>query len=351
MKKLLVSILVLSMITSLASCGKKSENSSKTDDKSSKVTEQTTDAAASEEKTTAETKSKTPEETIVSGEAPAGSVTDETKLGEAITYWVDGDYLYFKIKTSAEIDADRYNIDIVNPGIYLTRDSKFITQSIYENTHCFAKDFDKEYYDGEYVFRVDNNMITELASDESKCAPGSWSVLLYDEDTSLVLGQWLIVFDGGGDYHFEYSDSFLCGAGEDREAKEFDSLQDEVASWFSFNAYSEDWSEFFFDGFYLEENDPQGYDKYYMMICPEGDYTTYEDADAVDYTYSGIVEKCPYKFSLENYCVPDLGKYTLVLAKMGGNVEVQFDAEKTNATDWKMDFSDVKCPALEEKYK
>ena len=115
-------------------------------------------------------------------------------------------------------------------------------------------------------------------------------------------------------------------------------------------ACSEDWSEFYFDGFYLEETDPQGYDKYYMMICPEGEYATYEEAGAVDFTYSDIQEKCPYKFSLENYTVSDFGKYTIVLAKMGGNVEVQFDAEKVNATEWKMDFSNAKCPKLESKY-
>ena len=44
------------------------------------------------------------------------------------------------------------------------------------------------------------------------------------------------------------------------------------------------------------------------------------------------------------------GKYTMVLAKMGGNVEIQFTAEKKSPTDWKMDFSNAKCPALESKY-
>ena len=36
------------------------------------------------------------------------------------------------------------------------------------------------------------------------------------------------------------------------------------------------------------------------MVCPEGDYTTYEDANAVDLTYAGIggleYAKCPYCF-------------------------------------------------------
>ena len=40
----------------------------------------------------------------------------------------------------------------------------------------------------------------------------------------------------------------------------------------------------------------------------------------------------------------------MVLAKMGGNVEVQFTAEKKNPADWKMDFTNAKCPRLESKY-
>lgn len=78
--------------------------------------------------------------------------------------------------------------------------------------------------------------------------------------------------------------------------------------------------------------------------------STEQATEETTLTYSDIAEKCPYKFSLENYCISELGKYTMVLAKMGGDVEVQFTVEKVNDTDWKMDFSDAKCPALESKY-
>ena len=341
MKNITAVLLTFTLLFTLAACGKKSsESPSETPAVQAESVTADSDDNAKEQTEDAEGKDS----------APEGAVTDETKLGEAITTWVEGDYLYLKIKTSEEIDAKRYNIDIVNPGIYLTRDSAFINQAIYGEVRCLDEEFDKEWFDGFYVFKLDNNIITGLASDESEWAPGTWSMLLYNGDTGFVFGQWLIVLEGGGKYHFEYSDSWLKGAGEERKAKEFGSLEDEVASWFTLNAYSEDWSEFFFDGFYLEETDPEGYDSYYMMICPEGDYTTYEEADAADFTYSGIGEKCPYKFSMENYCVPDLGRYTFVLAKMGGNVEVQFDAEKVNASGWKMDFSGAKCPALSGKY-
>ena len=30
--------------------------------------------------------------------------------------------------------------------------------------------------------------------------------------------------------------------------------------------------------------------------------------------------------------------------------EIQFTAEKKSPTEWKMDFSNAKCPALESKY-
>ena len=289
--------------------------------------------------------------------APEGAVTDETKLGEAVSYFVDGDYLYLKIKTSYEFDVRNVNFDIVNPGIYLTRDSEFITQAIFGDFRCFAEEYDKEWFEGTYVFYLDNGILTDLASDESEWAPGTWSMLMYEADTGLVIGEWFIVLEGGGKYHFEYKDAWLRGAGEDKKVREYDSLEDEVASWFRFNAYSEDWSEFFFDGYYLEQVDPYGYDHYSVMICPEGDYSTYAEAQEASYTYSGFGERCPYKFSMENDCVPDLGKYTMVLARdgsndlgVGGDVEIQFTAEKVSATEWKLDFKDAKCPGLESKY-
>ncbi len=353
MKKFLGILLVVAMILSLAACGKKPA----TDNEGSSWNNQSTQQgnnSGSTNNASGNTAGSSVDETD-------GKVTDPAKLGEAISYWVDGDYLYFKIKTSAEINPHRYNIDIVNPGIYLTRASAFITQSIFGGLCSFAEKFDKEYFDGYYVFYVDNTMIKDLASDESEWAPGTWSVLLYNSDTDLVLGQWLIVLEGGGKYHFEYSDSFLYGAGEDRKVKEFDSLKDEVASWFTFKpdeSYDE-WAVFNFDGYYLEQIDPEGYDCYYLFVCPEGDYTTYGEADAVDLTYCGYggVEyaTCPYRFAFEQNGLEN-GKYTFVLARngnnnlgVGGDVEIQFTAEKKGPTDWKMDFSNAKCPALESK--
>lgn len=352
MKKILVLVLSMVLVISLAACGKKPSGNS---DKPTGTTEKPT------EKPTA-----TPTEPVNdpgNNPVPEGGVTDPTKLGEAITYWVEGDYLYFKIKTSAEIDAHRYSIDIVNPGFYLTRDSENATQSIYEKPRAFAEEFDKEYFDGYYVFRVDSNAIAGIASDDSEWAPGTWSVRLFNEDTGILLGQWLIVLEGGGKYHFEFNTfSWLYGAGEDRAVKEFDSLQDEVASWFTFKAdeSDDDWAVFNFNGYYLEQIDSYGYDSYYLMVCPEGDYTTYEEANAVDFTYCGFggldYARCPYRFAFEQYGI-EPGKYTIVLARdgrndlgLGGNVEVQFTAEKKGPKDWVMDFSNVKCPALNGKY-
>ena len=57
----------------------------------------------------------------------------------------------------------------------------------------------------------------------------------------------------------------------------------------------------------------------------------------------------PYRFAFEQYGIQP-GKYTMVLAKMGGNVEVQFTAEKVGPKDWKMDFTNARCPKLESKY-
>ena len=180
-------------------------------------------------------------------------------------------------------------------------------------------------------------------------------MMLYEGESNLVIGQWFIVHEGGGKYHFEFKDSWLRGAGEDRKVEEFDSLEKEVESWFKFKpaeSYDE-WAVFNFDGYYLEETDPQGYDKYYLFVCPEGDDTMYADADACDLTYFGFggldYTKCPYRFAFEQYGIEN-GKYTVVLAKMGGDVEVQFTAEKKSPTDWEMDFSNVKCPRLESKY-
>ena len=328
MKKILSLFFALCLLLTLSACGKKPAQT------------------PSEPAGSAETDQS---QTAQSGSAaPEGSVSDETKLGEAVSYYTDGEYLYLKIKTSYEFDAHQANIDIVNPGFYLTRDSKFITQAIFGEIRPFDEDFDKEWFDGVYVFKLDNNIITGLASNDSEWAPGTWTMMLYDGDTDLVIGQWLIVLEGGGKYHFEFKDSWLRGAGEDRKVEEFDSLEKEAASWFTFKADEsyDEWATFNFDGYYLEETDPQGYDKYYLIVCPEGDYTTYEDADAVDLTYCGIggldYAKCPYRFAFEQGGLAN-GKYTMVLAKMGGNVEIQFSAEKKSPSDWKLDFENVKC--------
>lgn len=334
MKKLFSSLMALTMLIPLSACGKKADETSE-----SSQTEETTaaDTTAAEETTEAETT--TDADTPDLSGVPEGSVTDETKLGESITYKTDSEgYIIFSIKTSADIKMDNGWLGLCPLGIYLTEESADAVDSYYEYVDT---SYDKEWFDGAYTFKLNNDCIA---------ADTYTMVLCDDDDCGNIIGEWIFKKDESGKFEVVFDDAWLIGAGEKKETKEFDSLEDEVASWFDFNAYSEDWSEFFFDGYYLEETDPQGYDCYYMMICPEGDYSTYDDADAVDLTYAGIGEKCPYKFSLDNYCVPELGKYTIVLAKMGGDVEIQFNAEKVSATDWKMDFSDAKCPALESKY-
>ena len=85
----------------------------------------------------------------------------------------------------------------MNPGFYLTRDSEFITQGIFGGNRDFDENFDKEWFDGTYVFKLDNNIITDLASDESEWVPGTWTMMLYEGESQLVIGQWLIVLEGG----------------------------------------------------------------------------------------------------------------------------------------------------------
>ena len=243
----------------------------------------------------------------------------------------------------------------MNPGFYLTRESERITQEILDEVRCLDDKFDKEWFDGYYVFALDNTRIIDLASGE--WAPGTWSMLLYNGDTDIVLGQWFIVLEGGGKYHFEFKDSWLLGAGEDRKVKEFDSLQDEVASWFTFNKQNEEWADFFFDGYYLETIDSSGYDGYYLMVCPEDDYATYQEAmEAHVGDYGTVGSRCPYKFSIYHESIKP-GKYTMVLARsrsdelgVGGNVEIQFGIEKIDDENWKFDFSNAKCSALNSKY-
>lgn len=348
MKKMLAILLALLTVLTLVACGG-SDDPDKPENTKESTTASTTQTAPGGDDTQTTT--------TINGSVPQGGVTDETKLGEAVSYYTDEEYLYLKIKTSYEFNAKNVDIDIVNPGFYLSRNSEFITQSIFGDIRPFDEAFDKEWFDGVYVFKLDNNVITDLASDDSEWAPGTWTMMMYDEDTSLVIGQWLIVLEGGGKYHFEYKDSWLLGAGEDKKVEEFDSLEDEVASWFTFHEYNDEWAEFYFDGYYLESVDPYGYDNYYLMVCPEGDYSTYEEAmDAHIGDYSGFGSRCPYVFSIYQYSI-EPGKYTMVLARdgsndlgVGGNVEIQFGVEKIDATKWKFDFSNAKCPALESKY-
>lgn len=161
------------MVLALAACGKKPSEAT---EEPSQATETSSETSSSQSQT---------EPSDI--DAPEGAVTDETKLGEAVTYYTDGEYLYLKIKTSYEFDAHNAYIDIVNPSFYLTRDSEFITQSIFGSGRDFDEEFDKEWFDGIYVFKLDNNMITGLASDESEWAPGSLSTWTLIRQ----FGQWL----------------------------------------------------------------------------------------------------------------------------------------------------------------
>ncbi len=341
MKKILPVFFISAML--LTSCG------TQTSDSSASVSDTAAnDSSVSNERS--ESQDSVESETAIDTDLiPADVESDETKLGEAITYSVQDNILYLKIKTSAEFDAQNAMIAITNPGVYLTRDSEFITQCLFDE-RSFDEKFDKEWFDGVYTFALDER-IADIASNE-EWAPGTWTMMLYDGESKDVIGEWFFIAEGNGKYHFAFKDSWLKGAGEDKKVTEYDSLEDEVASWFSFSSEesADDWATLFFDGYFLEETDPEGYDKYYLMVCPEGDYATYADADAADITYCGIGDRCPYRFSFEQNGI-EKGKYTMVLAKMGGNVEVQFTAEKKSSTDWKFDFENVKCPALESKYK
>ena len=335
MKKTTAYLLASLMMLSLSACGGNSSDTASTEPSESE---------SSVVQESQSTDSESPDSAVeITGDAPEGAETDETKLGEAITYSVKDDTLYLKIKTSAEFDAQKSVIAIVNPGFYLTRNSEFISQCLFDE-YCFDESADKEWFDGVYTFALDSR-ISSIAADE-EWSPNTWTMMLYDGESNDVIGQWLFVTEGGGKYHFEYKDSWLKGAGEDKTPKEFDNPQDEIASWFTFNEYNEEWAEFFFDGYYLEETDPQGYDKYYLMVCPEGEYTTYDEAmEAHLGDYSGIAEKCPYKFSIYHQDI-EPGKYTMVLAKDGGDAEIQFGVEKTSDTKWTMDFSNASCKKL-----
>ena len=327
MKKFSALLLAVIMILSLAACGKESaETPASSTDENQVQTSQTASAA--------------------NVSVPADAVSDETKLGEAISCKVDSEgKIVFSIKTSADIKVHSGWLGICPVGVYLTEEAADAVDSYYE---YFDSSYDKEWFDGIYTFVLDDESIE----------PGTYTMVLCDNDDSgNIIGEWIFVKSKNGDLEFGFKDSWLKGAGESRNAEEFDSLEKEVASWFTFKENSEEWAEFIFDGYYLESVDPYGYDNYYLMVCPEGDYSTYDRAmEAHVGDYSGIEEKCPYVFSI-NHSSIEPGKYTMVLARdgrndlgVGGNVEIQFSVEKVNDTEWKMDFSNAKCPALEAKY-
>lgn len=325
MKKIIALLLALTMVLALAACGKKPAETPESPSESGSNQSQTEQGDSS---------------------APEDAETDATKLGEAIAYRVDSEgHIIISVKTSAYIKNGSGWLGICPLGIYLTEESADAADSYYEH---FDSSYDKEWFDGVYTF---------VLNDES-IEPGTYTMVLCDDDDSgKVIGEWIFDKRKSGDIEIGFDDSWLKGAGEGRTVKEFDSLEKEVASWFTFNEYSEEWAEFFFDGYYLEEVDPYGYDSYYLFVCPEGDYSTYDEAmEAHVGDYSGIGEKCPYKFSINHYSI-EPGKYTMVLARdgrndigVGGNVEVQFGVEKTSDTKWKFDFENAKCPALDSKY-
>ena len=323
------------MALALASCGKKPVEAS-----SSSSSESPSDSQSQVSQSGTVSGSSDPTQSSQEGNpVPEGATTDETKLGDAITYRSDSEgHVVISVKTSAYIKKGSGWLGICPLGVYLTEEAADSADTYYE---YFDSSYDKEWFDGIYTFVLNDDNIE----------PATYTMVLCDDDDSgSVVGEWIFDKRRNGSIEIGFDDSWLKGAGEGRSVKEFDSLEDEVASWFTFNEYNDEWAEFYFDGYYLEETDPQGYDKYYLMVCPEGDYATYDEAmEAHIGDYSGILEKCPYVFSIDHSHIEN-GKYTMVLAKMGGNVEVQIGAEKVSATEWKLDFENAKCPALESKY-
>lgn len=318
MKKITALLLALTMVLALAACGKKPSETTETPSESGNNQSQTEQGSSS---------------------APDGATADKTKLGEAIAYRVDSEgNIIISVKTSAYIKKGSGWLGICPLGVYLTEEAADSADTYYE---YFDSSYDKEWFDGIYTFVLDDGNIE----------PGTYTMVLCDDDDSGdVIGEWIFDKRKSGDIEIGFDDSWLKGAGEGRPVKEFDSLEEEVASWFTFNEYNDEWAEFFFDGYYLEMTDPQGYDAYYLFVCPEGDYSTYDEAmEAHVGDYSGIREKCPYLFSIDHSYI-ETGKYTMVLVRDGGNVEVQFGAEKKNATEWKLDFENAKCPVLDSRY-
>lgn len=327
MKKFLGMILVVTMILSLAACGKKPAVDEENNGGNTQTTTQQTNNTSN----------------VESGD---NQKTDEKKLGEAISYQKDGEgNIVFSIKTSAEIKRSSGWLGLCPLGVYLTEEAADEVDSYYA---YFDSSYEKEWFDGIYTFKLEDAGI--------ECATYTM-VLCDDDDCGNVIGEWIFSKDKSGNIEIGFDDAWLEGAGEGRNPEEYDSLGEEVESWFTFNEFDDEWAEFYFDGYYLEQIDPQEYDCYYLMVCPEGDYATYNEAmEAYIGDYSGIIERCPYVFSIDHSSI-EPGKYTMVLARdgrndlgVGGNVEIQFGVEKVNDTKWKMDFSNAKCPALESKY-
>lgn len=348
MKKFLGMLLVVAMVLSLVACGKKP---SVDEDNNGGNTQTTTQQTNNSSNTSIESNTNNESNTSIEGntsnaEAGDNQKTDVKQLGKAISYQKDGEgNIVFSIKTSADIKRSSGWLGLCPLGIYLTEEAADAVDSYYA---YFDSSYEEEWFDGIYTFKLEDESI--------ECATYTM-VLCDDDDCGNVIGEWIFNKDKSGNIEIGFDDAWLKGAGEGRNPEEFDSLGEEVESWFTFNEYSDEWSEFFFDGYYLETIDPQEYDSYYLMVCPEGDYATYNEAmEAHIGDYSGINERCPYVFSIYHSSI-EPGKYTMVLARdgrndlgVGGNVEIQFGVEKVNDTKWKMDFSNAKCPALESKY-
>lgn len=315
MKKVLALLLVLTMILTFAACGKK-----ETDEASEKTAEKETQSQSAEQK---------------DGTVPEGAVTDETKLGEAIAYKTDSEgHIVISIKTSASIKKGSGWLGICPLGVYLTEEAADAADVYYE---YFDASYDKEWLDGIYTYVLNNENIE----------PGTYTMVLCDNDDSgSVIGEWIFSKSKNGSIEFGFDDSWLKGAGEGRNPKTFESKEKEIESWFTFNECDDEWAEFLFDGYYLEEVDSYEDDEYILFVCPEGDYSTYGEAMKAHVgDYSGIREKCPYLFSIDHSDIKT-GKYTMVLAKTGGDVEIQFSAEKISDKEWKLDFENAKCSRL-----
>ena len=252
---------------------------------------------------------------------------DELLVAQNVTYLELGEgLLRITVKTSSLIWQNSGWLGVCPVGEFVDEidADNMVKYRVYMGMNC-----DEDWFCGIHHFDFDLNMIRK----------GKYSMVLCDrDDAGLLIGQWKFTKNEDNTFDFDFDGAFMEGAGESPQDKKFDTEQEKIESWFSFDESDPYFVYVEFKGFMLDTSKNP-----WMGVCPKSEYEKEFKANLVDLSYADLDSKCPYVFPVEIDKLP-YDDYTLVLCDSDekGNVLVQFGFS-VHEDEITYDFSNAKC--------